>query len=554
MSDFLWGINEMGPSLINKLIKGGKIMRSIRRGVSLALIVVSFLVFFAEYSVAATLLPWVRFVGTYQATAGIGTGVLTLNAFVNEMDYENGDIWTANVAGVESIHGAKVVLSGATRTGSYSFNGDPNDPDDVRFKIVSSDGFIYFDANLADSVFTQSGLFFVWLNQGLNANDPSTLNLNNIVLNTDASHPSRYIQELAAYLSSSNVSGLKMQLRVPLSGNFTTNASGTITYGLIDGLQSLNSPPVADAGENLTISSEAISVTTIQGTATDFDGDFLQCRWTAGAAVLKDWFAAGTGGECSLDLNTLLFSQAGTYTLTLEVNDGQVISSDDMILTIDNSAPHGAPGGGGIFEINTDVILTGDVSDFDGDLLYYEWSEGTTVLCSGNIQAIAEGTPVILPDCIVSGLSLGIHVFTLSVDDGLNSPDSNDVTVEIVDTTVPTLAPIASSYLLWPPNHIMVDIAVAANAYDNSGLPVMLSATITSNEPEDGLGDGDTGPDWTQPVIDQNTGMIYFQLRRERSGSGNGRVYTITITATDSSGNSSTTAVNIGVPHDKRKK
>lgn len=528
-------------------------MRSIRRGLSLALIVVSFLVIFAEYSFAVTLLPWVRFVGTYQATSGIGTGALTLNAAVNEMDYENGDIWTSNVAGIESIHGAKVVLSGATRTGSYSFNGDPIDPDDVRFKIVSSDGFIYFDANLADSAFTQSGLYFVWLNQGLNAIDPSTLNLYNIVLNTDASHPSRYIDELAAYLSSSNVSGLKMQLRVPLSGNFTTNATGTITYGLIDGLQSLNTPPVAYAGENLSISSDEISTTTIQllGTASDFDGDALTCTWKAGTTVLLE--TAPVGGACSLDLNTISFG-VGTYTLILEVSDGEVTSSDEMILTIDNSAPHGVGGGGGIFEINADVVLEGAVSDFDGDELDYKWLDGFTVLCSGVIQPIAGGTPVDLPGCVVSNLSLGTHVFTLQVDDRHNSPDNNEVIVEIVDTTVPTIAPLASSYLLWPPNHIMVDIAVAANAYDNSGLPVVLTATITSNEPEDGLGDGDTGPDWTTLVIDQNTGIIYFQLRRERSGSGNGRVYTITLTATDNSGNASTTAVNIGVPHDKAKK
>ena len=147
-----------------------------------------------------------------------------------------------------------------------------------------------------------------------------------------------------------------------------------------------------------------------------------------------------------------------------------------------------------------------------------------------------------------------MHTITLTADDGLNLPDSNDTIVEIVDTTVPTLAPVASQYLLWPPNHVMVSIVIEANASDNSGLPVTLSAAVTSNEPEDGLGDGDTGPDWTEVVIDQNTGTIYLELRRERSGSGEGRTYTIVITATDSSDNISMTEVDIRVPHDMRGK
>ena len=75
-----------------------------------------------------------------------------------------------------------------------------------------------------------------------------------------------------------------------------------------------------------------------------------------------------------------------------------------------------------------------------------------------------------------------------------------------------------------------------------------------TSEPQNGLGDGDTSPDWTEPVIDQISGIITLQLRAERSGTGNGRIYTITITGTDASGNSSQANVEIKVPHDKGKK
>ncbi len=720
-------------------------MKSFKQKLLVAFIIILSLMTFAEYSWAYSLLPWVRFSGTYKVTAGIGTGSLTLTATVREMDYENGDVWRANVPGIETIYGSKVVLSGAIRTGNYSFNGDPANPDDVTLSIVAPDGYVYFTSSLADSTFAQQGSYYVWLNQWLNANDPATLNLYNIILRPngdDGLHPSRYINELAAYLGSSSVSGLKMQLYVPPTQNFTTNSTGTITYGLIDGLQSLNAPPLAnagddititteqvaattvqgtagdpdgdalqyrwmegstvlkdwtpvgtngecplnlsalslglgthnltlevidgqasstddmiltinnsaphadagndititseqvaattiqgtasdfdtldtlqcrwveggnvlkdwtpvgtngecplslsalslgrgthtltlevsdgqiassddmiltinnsaphaDAGVNITITSEQVATTTIQGTASDFDGDALQCRWLEGLNVLKGWTPAGTNGECPLNLSTL---SLGAHTLTLEVNDGQTSTSDDMILTIDNSAPHAAPGGSGVYEINAPVTLPGDVSDFDGDMLYYDWMEGTNVFCSGNIQSVPLGDPVMLPDCVVSYLSLGTHTISLQVTDGYNLPDKKDVTVKIIDTTAPTIAPVASAYIMWPPNHIMVNIAIAANAVDNSGFPVILTATVVSNEPENGLGDGDTGPDWTQPAIDQNTGRIDLQLRRERSGRGTGRVYTITITATDSSGNASTAKVNITVPHDMGKK
>ena len=99
----------------------------------------------------------------------------------------------------------------------------------------------------------------------------------------------------------------------------------------------------------------------------------------------------------------------------------------------------------------------------------------------------------------------------------------------------------------------MVDITIESNSADNSGLPPTITTAVTSNEPTEGLGDGDTSPDWTEPIVDQNTGIITLQLRAERSGTGNGRVYTITVTATDNSNNSSTANIEIIVPHDKKK-
>ena len=144
---------------------------------------------------------------------------------------------------------------------------------------------------------------------------------------------------------------------------------------------------------------------------------------------------------------------------------------------------------------------------------------------------------------------------TFATPSNIVSPEFGNWLVRLhVDDIPPALAPLPDKNILWPPNHKMVTVTIAANASDDSGDPVILAATVSSNEPENGLGDGDTAPDWTTPFIDQENGIITLQFRAERSGRGNGRVYTVTITATDKSGNMAQADVDIIVPRDKGKK
>jgi hypothetical protein len=102
--------------------------------------------------------------------------------------------------------------------------------------------------------------------------------------------------------------------------------------------------------------------------------------------------------------------------------------------------------------------------------------------------------------------------------------------------------------VLWPPTHKMVPVTVN---YDLQNVctvdPVTVNLSVSSNEPVNGLGDGNTAPDWS--VVDAH----HVQLRAERSGTGTGRVYTITITATDSRGNTSTQEVTVTVPLNQAK-
>src|SRR5205823_6295805 len=105
-----------------------------------------------------------------------------------------------------------------------------------------------------------------------------------------------------------------------------------------------------------------------------------------------------------------------------------------------------------------------------------------------------------------------------------------------------------SSATLWPPNHQMVAIKVTAVASDLVGVTSLKIVNVTSSEPDNGLGDGDT------PNDIQITGDLTVNLRAERGGGGDGRIYTITVEARDAAGNASTKICTVSVPKSQGKK
>jgi hypothetical protein len=114
------------------------------------------------------------------------------------------------------------------------------------------------------------------------------------------------------------------------------------------------------------------------------------------------------------------------------------------------------------------------------------------------------------------------------------------------DVVPPSVSSVsASPNVLWPPNHKMMPVAVAVAASDNCSAITSRIVGVTSNEPVNALGDGNTDPDW---VV---TGPLALLLRTERSGTGTGRVYTITVESNDVTGNKSTAFTSVLVPHDQ---
>ena len=117
--------------------------------------------------------------------------------------------------------------------------------------------------------------------------------------------------------------------------------------------------------------------------------------------------------------------------------------------------------------------------------------------------------------------------------------------VTVVDSQSPEIIHLNENYEpLWPPNHKMVEIYLDYLVTDKC--TPMVDISISSNEPEFGLGAGDLYPDWE--IINDHL----ILLRAERSGQGDGREYYITISAYDDAMNYTESQIMIQVPHDQK--
>jgi hypothetical protein len=181
----------------------------------------------------------------------------------------------------------------------------------------------------------------------------------------------------------------------------------------------------------------------------------------------------------------------------------------------------------------TPVTLNGtDSNDPDGDALTFTWT-GPFGTATGSAPTVS------LPN--------GSHTITLTVTDEPGASATDTVVMTVADTTPPEItSAVADRSSLWPPNHRMVPVTIAVTATDACSPTVTCAITeVTSDEPVDGGGDGNTSPDW------EITGDLTVDLRAERAGGGDGRVYTITVGCSDDAGNTATRGVEVAVPHNR---
>ena len=175
------------------------------------------------------------------------------------------------------------------------------------------------------------------------------------------------------------------------------------------------------------------------------------------------------------------------------------------------------------------VFLDGWAWDDDGDPVTFEWT--------GSFGSAAGSSAVV-------DLPGGFHTITLTVTDGRGGVATDTVDIFVNDVDPPTIAGVtATPNVLGPPNHQMVPVSVAVSIADACrAYTTCRIVDVSSSDPQNGVGDGDTSPDW------EITGPLSLLLRAERGALNNIRTYTVTVECVDGSGLASRTSVPVIVP------
>jgi len=192
-----------------------------------------------------------------------------------------------------------------------------------------------------------------------------------------------------------------------------------------------NSPPVADAGADQTVS--VGTIVTLNGSGSqDVDGDFLTHAWSV--------VSAPAGSSAALSdprgpITTFIADRPGAYVVQLIVNDGKVNGDPDTaVITTTNSPPVADAGPDQqVAEGSTAGLDGAGSSDVDFDPLTYQWS--FTSKPTGSAAALSDAAavrPFFLADLA------GAYVAQLIVNDGKVNSQPDTVTIIVKAAPVAT--------------------------------------------------------------------------------------------------------------------
>src|SRR4030042_236185 len=185
----------------------------------------------------------------------------------------------------------------------------------------------------------------------------------------------------------------------------------THSVSVVANIQVVNTPPVANAGPDQTVT-VGTNVQLNGSGSTDVDGDPLTFSWSF--TSIPAGSVATLNNPSSVN-PTFIADEQGDYIVELIVNDGFGNSAPDTVtITTQNTPPVANAGPNQTVTVGTLVTLNGSGStDVDGDPLTYSWSFTTIPSGSG---AILSDPTLVNPTFTVD--KPGTYVIQLIVNDG----------------------------------------------------------------------------------------------------------------------------------------
>jgi hypothetical protein len=235
-----------------------------------------------------------------------------------------------------------------------------------------------------------------------------------------------------------------------------------------------NQLPIANAGNNLTITAPASSIALNGSSSFDPDGTLTGYSWRQVSGPSTSTITGAT--SVTPTVSKLSVGQY-VYELTVTDNDGAT-DKDQMTVTVNapvakiNQAPVADAGSDGIVSlpVNTFVLNASQSSDPDGNIVTYQWQElsgpGTVTSSAMNNSTVS-----------ISDLQEGVYEFQVTVTDnqGMSSKASMKITVENGSLAVDQL-------MIYPnPAHDVVHAKITTpvtgtvkmNVYDMNGRMVL---------------------------------------------------------------------------------
>ena len=323
-------------------------------------------------------------------------------------------------------------------------------------------------------------------------------------------------------------------LQPQISGSVNTGVVGdyTITYSATDEAGNVgsaarlvkvrvtNNRPVVRISRPPQV--ECTGATTsvfLDGSASyDPDGDPITYQWQRGSTII------GTGPTVTVPL------PIGHFEIILKVRDSKGLQSelDAEVRVDDTKAP--------VITLNGPAEM-----QVEQGSAYTEQGASAVDACEGGVAVQKTGS--------VNANAEGDYVVTFTATDRQGNSATVTRLVRVRDTTAPAITIAAAPLNIWPPNHKYVTVSLSAlgisvRDMDPNVRPENVRITkVTSDEADDGYGDGDTAHDM---VVARDGRSV--QLRAERDGSGNGRVYLVHLAVTDRAGNTGRVTYRVNVP------